>query len=82
MNSVSHYSMQVWEQIKCNITTQWFSDYTSIVQLESSVCVKVTGSGNLTGFVYWFTLHFPNGETIDTGIQGSEVSKRGSLIPH
>ena len=64
------------------LLSKCISDYTSIVQLENIVCVKVTGTGNLTGFVYWFTLHFPNGETIGTGIQGSEVSKKGILIPH
>ena len=28
--------------------------------------VEVTRSGSLTGFLYWFSLHFPNGATIST----------------
>ena len=49
----------------------------SFIQLESKVCMKVTSTGTLTGFMYWFILHFPNGETISTGLErAGEVRER------
>ena len=40
-----------------------------IIQMENIVRMKVTGAGSVTGFLYWFTLHFPNGESISTGLR-------------
>ena len=43
------------------------SDIHVCIQMESIVHMKVTEGGSVTGFVYWFTLHFLNGERISTG---------------
>ena len=50
-------------------------------QLENNVRIPVTKSGSMSGLAYWFTLHFPNGETISTGPQAPEgVSESASVV--